>query len=604
MSADSLVFDMSSMAEGTPSVFVRKDWISILDNQNQNYQGNQCVIDTSQLANSNKYFNYREAYLTVPMLMTLTQNTGTGDGGLFSPATEATSADYLMGLKNWYGSIVHSLTVDYNGTTIVQQTPYCGLWNTFKLMTSLSYEDCLVNGASMGFWPDDGTSFQLSNADGTFAPENVMANNRNAGAPVNVFGEHNQFNAFNEGLTRRQQGWNFDPDALVGGGNVKYDTLISKSNLNLLWKSHIFRKANSVAGAAGTDPITQSGLVQIAITGQVYLKHLHSFFERTPLLKGVFMKLTLNLNQTSTTFQMAAADVFDSCSVQSPLGGVNPVMIASAGPRIAGGATTVEQGTQGSAGLVVGGFTASIAVGKTCLNTNQTGLTIGPPTGNGAGGGGNLSQSPLGGSVLLNVPAYTFNPVFETSYLSSPIKKIVYSDIYQYQVVNQLTGGQTFNQLITNGIANIKSVLVLPYYSASANGQISPIQSPFDPAGAGPTSPLCLITQFNIQISGQNAIYNTERYAYEQFLNQLNGANAINGNLTDGLTSSLVDQKNFEMSYNYYYVNCGRMLPVEEAVPKSVNILGTNMNVKAIDLFVFIEYGVEVSVDILTGARV
>jgi len=601
MSADSLVFDMSSMAEGTPSVFVRKDWISILDNQNQNYQGNQCVIDTSQLANSNKYFNYREAYLTVPMLLTLTQNTGTGTGGLFTPDGEgAGSADYFMGLKNWYGSVVHSMTVDYNGTTIVQQTPYCGLWNTFKLMTSLSYEDCLLNGASMGFFPDDGTSFQLLSVNSSSAPANSMANNRNAGAPVAVAGELNQFNPFNNGMLQRQQGWNFDPEALVGGGNVSYDTLISKSNLNLLWKSHIFKKKDSVAGVNPGDPIAQSGCVQVAITAQVYLKHLHSFFERVPLLKGVFMKLTLNLNQTSTTFQMGGAPgIITACSVQSPLGGVNPLMLSSAAPRIAGSATTVETAAQGGftiAAISAASFTASLAVGKTCLNTNQTGLII--------GGGGNIGASPLGGSVLLNCPAYTFNPVFETSYLSSPIKKIVYSDIYQYQVVNQLSGGQTFNQLITNGIANIKSVLVLPYYSASSNGGLLPIQSPYDPAGAGPTSPLCLITQFNIQISGQNAIYNTERYAYEQFLNQLQGANSINGNLTDGLTSSLVDQKNFEMSYNYYYVNCGRMLPVEEAVPKSVNILGTNMNQKAIDLFVFIEYGVEVSIDILTGARV
>jgi hypothetical protein len=320
-------------------------------------------------------------------------------------------------------------------------------------------------------------------------------------------------------------------------------------------------------------------VVQIAITAQIYLKHLHSFFERTPLLKGVFMKLTFNLNQTSTSFSVSAGDAYTACSVQSPLGGVNPLMIASA------------TASNGAACLVEGSYIASLAVGKTCLNSSQSSLA-------------GVSVSPLGGSILLNVPAYTFNPVFETSYLSSPIKKIVYSDIYQYQIVNQLSGGQTFNQLITNGIANIKSVLVLPFFSSSANGGLSPIQSPFDPAGGGPTSPLCLLTQFNIQISGQNAIYNTERYAYEQFLNQLQGCNAINGNLTDGLTSSLVDQKNFEMCYNYYYVNCGRMLPVEEAVPKSVNILGTNTSAKAIDLFVFVEYGVEVSVDILTGARV
>jgi hypothetical protein len=572
MSADSLVFDMSSMAEGTPSVFVRKDWISILDNQNQNYQGNQSVIDTSQLANSNKYFNYREAYLTVPMTMTLTQTIGSA--ALFAPATAATSADYLVGLKNWYGSIVHSMTVDYNGTTIVQQTPYCGLWNSFKLMTSLSYQDVITNGASMGFWPDNGTSFDIANVNTTDSIANSTSNNRNLGAFPVVSGAFNTFDAYNEGLLRRQQGWNFDPDGVTGTGQT-YSSLLSTSNMNLLWKSYIFNKVN----ATGGPPSTAAGVVQIAITAQIYLKHLHSFFERVPLLKGVFMKITLNLNQTSTSFSVSGADVFTACSVQSPLGGVNPLMIASA------------VASNGGACLVEGSYIASLAVGKTCLNSSQSSLA-------------GVSTSPLSGSILLNCPAYTFNPVFETSYLSSPIKKIVYSDIYQYQVVNQLSGGQTFNQLITNGIANIKSVLVLPFFSSSANGGLSPIQSPFDPAGGGPTSPLCLLTQFNIQISGQNAIYNTERYAYEQFLNQLQGCNAINGNLTDGLTSSLVDQKNFEMSYNYYYVNCGRMLPVEEAVPKSVNILGTNTSAKAIDLFVFVEYGVEVSLDILTGARV
>ena len=136
MSADSVVYDMSSMSEGSPSVFVRRDNLTILDNQNQNYNGNQSVLDTSQLANSNKYMNYREAYFTIPMVLTLTNLVASG--AAFTPATAATSADYCLGLKNWYGSIVHSLTVDLQGTTIVQQTPYIGLWNTFKLMTSLS----------------------------------------------------------------------------------------------------------------------------------------------------------------------------------------------------------------------------------------------------------------------------------------------------------------------------------------------------------------------------------------------------------------------------------------------------------------------------------
>jgi hypothetical protein len=593
MSADSLVFDMSSMAEGTPSVFVRKDWVSILDNQNQNYQGNQSTLDTSQLANSNKYFNYREAYLTIPLVLTLTQ--AVPATAAITPGTATTSLDYVMGLKNWYGSIIHSLTVDYNGTTIVQQTPYTGLWNTFKLMTSLSYQDVVTNGSAMGFWPDNATSWEVTAANSAGAIGSAVSNNRNSGAFPKVANDFTQFDSYNEGLLRRQQGWNFDPLAVTTGqgtGGILYGGLLSATNMNLLWKSYIFNRKGAVVPAAGPPVVAgEGGCLQIAVTAQVMLKHMHSFFERVPLLKGVFLKLTCNLNQVSTSFTVAG-NVFTACSVTSPLGGVNPMMIASAGAAVAE-ASGPSQAPQGSVDLVDGDYIMSVSVGRTCLNSTQTSITaVG------------ISTSPLGGSVLLNIPAYTFNPTFETSYLSSPIKKIVYSDIYQYQVINQINANGTFNQLITNGIANIKSVLVLPFFQQAANGGLSPIQSPFEGAGAGPTSPLCLLTQFNVQISGQNAIYNTVRYSYEEFMNQLQGCNSINGNLTDGLTSGLVDQKSFEMCYNYYYVNCGRMLPVEEAVPKSVNILGTNMSARGIDLFVFIEYGVEVSVDVLTGARV
>jgi hypothetical protein len=249
-------------------------------------------------------------------------------------------------------------------------------------------------------------------------------------------------------------------------------------------------------------------------------------------------------------------------------------------------------------------YTLSLQVGNACLNTTQTGGT-----------GAQQIASPLGRSILLNAPAYSFSPVFEASYLADPVKKIVYTDVYQYQIVNQIISGGVFNNLITNGIANIKSVLVLPFYSAGTagvvaataptnNGGLLPIQSPFEGAGGGQTSPYISLNQFNIQISGQNAIYNTERYSYEQWLNQTYGVNAVNGGMTDGLSSGLVSQKDFETCYSYYYVNCGRMLPVEEAVPKSVNIIGQNQSAYPIDLFIFVEYGVEIDIDILTGARV
>jgi hypothetical protein len=587
MSADTLVFDMSSQSEGSPQVFVKKDYLSILDNQNQSYVGNQSVIDTSQLANSNKYMNYREAYIAMPLILTLTGLTPVGGAiatypAPFTPATSAESADYVMGLKNWYGSMIHSFTLDYNGTTIVQQTPYSGMWNTFKLMTSLSLDDLTTQGSTIGFFPDTSTSVKFNSTADTNAPIGTY-NNQNGNFSQVVSGAFASATIGNSGLLSRQTCWTFDPAGVAGNAST-FSTLISTANLNLSFKSYIFNKVNGTQTDDGTNiTASTSGVLQVAITASVMLKHIHSFFERVPLLKGVFMKLTFNLNQSNVSFTYTAGTGWTNVAVQSPLGGVSPLMLSSG------------SGVSASSTLNTANYVASVAVGGAVLTTQSSVA--------------NVSSSPLSKSIQLVVPAYTFNPVFETSYLSSPVKKIIYTDIYQYQIVNQIQSGTPFNNLITNGIANIKSVLVLPFFTqgavASGFAQVLiPFQSPFEPTGAGPTSPLCLLGNFNIQVSGQNAIYNTEKYTYEQFINQLYGANAVNGGMTDGLTSGLIGQLDFETCYNYYYVNVGRMLPVEESVPKSVNIVGQNFSNFPINLFIFIEYGVEVSVDILTGARV
>ena len=597
MSADTLVFDMASASEGAPSVFVRKDWLSILDNQNRNYQGNQCIIDTSQLANSNKYMSYREAFLYCPLLLSMTSTTAIPQAGA-APA-------YAMSLRNWFGSIIHSFSLDYNGTTIVQQTPFIGMWNCFKLQTSLSYGDIITQGASIGFYPDNSQSVGIIAADtGSLYGKGVFNNNAGVSPvitvsaaqatsivaeaatdlnPVYLAGNSTPTTGAavgdltNLGYVKRAQYWNFNPAAASGGGvGDIYSTMISANNVSQLYKSYCF-----TSGPNAT---------QYIIAGQIYLKHLHNFFERVPLLKGVFMKLILNLNQTSvsvvTTVAAGVVTGMTLASMNSPLGGVSPIMFAS-----------VNSGNKYISGAGASTITASIAVGGTLLNSSQAAA-------------GAVSTSALGGSIQLCIPAYTFNPVFETSMLSSPVKKVVYEDIYQY-TINNVNSGSPFTYLITNGIANVKSVLVLPYYAGSqvlgTNASAltcPPFQSPFEPAGACATSPLCLFTNFNVQVSGQNAIYNVQRYSWEQFSQQLYGQNAVNGGMTDGLTSSLMNKLDFETEFCYYYVNVARMLPIEEAVPKSINLIGTNMSAKVLDLYVFISYGVEVSIDILSGARV
>jgi hypothetical protein len=214
-----------------------------------------------------------------------------------------------------------------------------------------------------------------------------------------------------------------------------------------------------------------------------------------------------------------------------------------------------------------------------------------------------MTQGQLASGIELYLPAYSFSPMFESAYLSSPVKNIVYNDIYQY-LVPSVAAGNNFNQLITNGIASLSSVLVVPFYTAIANGNIDPTLSPYDPAGCGPTSPLCLLGNFNVVVSGQNSIYNTQTRSFQAWNHNLYGCNSVNGGQTDGLVSGLLSQFDFETEYCYYYVNVGRSLDIEQSVPKSVSIVGTNFSQKAVQLYVFAEYKTQISIDLLTGQRV
>jgi len=660
---DKLVFDLSQEVEGSPNVFIRKDWINILDNQNQNYQNNQSIIDTSQLSNSNKYMSYREAYLAVPLLLSLT--TPASANCDVEVANGYGKGDYAIGLKNWFGQIIHSFTLDYNGTTIVQQTPFINMWNTFKLLTTLSYSDIITQGSTIGFYPDTASSWTYATPNGTFLggavfpptaslngayvcnndisliegpiSSSISANgNRylcsgvlSNSSGINQIDETNAFTDIlispsiglggNIGLSKRISWINYNP-TLSAGSSAPYGTLgVANTACNQIWKSYIIRQVNGQVAAVGPPPILATcGQMQINVMATIYLKHVHAFFNMIPLLKGVFMKMTMNLNNTSSIITItgatpgvlagavATSSYVSNYATSVPVGGVCPLHIPSfrTGSLYSQGVNTlIPVNPAGDNQLVQTGgqYWYNLSVGARVVANDNPNLT-----------NINLQEGRLSKSIYLYVPAYTFNPVFEQAYLSNPIKQIKYTDVYQYQVQNIAGGGNTqFNNLITNGIANIKSVLLIPFYSQNNTGSAFPFQlptpeyqSPFDTAGCGTTAPMITLGNFNIQISGQNAIYNTQRYTFEEFNNQLYGQNAVNGGLTDGLTSGLIGYQDFLQSYCYYYVNVERMLPVEQSVPKSVQILGTNYSTQAIDLWVFVEYGVEINIDLQTGARV
>jgi hypothetical protein len=425
--------------------------------------------------------------------------------------------------------------------------------------------------------------------------------------------------------------------------------VITQQSLQLLWKSSVTTKIN------GDVASNTYATYQVSTMASIYLKHLHPFFQRVPLTKGVFMKLTLYLNISSVTFnrigaqyygtddpsnpdtpfnsdpQFGAPDQLLISNITQPLGGTVPIMIASAN-QVISPATIISQSlanaivagsseptwsgnlfvpTYGFAnddslignnasrrcfasfgdGIAGPNIIANISVGYKCLDTNIRNA----PTGK------------LGQSVQLVLPAYTMNPVFEQAYLTNSIKRIKYMDYYQYPT--NITAPGQFNYLITNGIAGLREIVIFPFLSPVSGGQgvlkYPQYQNPFDSCGGGTVCPLSFISQFNVLLSGQNMSYSTIRYSFEEFQEQFYGrSGAVNAGLTDGITSGLIGQHDWEMAYGVYFVDLSRMLAVEDSVPKSVSIQGINNSIFNITYMVFLGFEVNIGLDVLTGARV
>jgi hypothetical protein len=342
MSSDSLTYQQSSTSEGTPQIFVRKDCATpIVDQQNGSYRSNQSVLDTSAISNSNVYASYRESFLAIPLVESLS------GAAVNAPNNALTSMDYACGLKSWFGQVIHSLQIEISGTQTCQTTSFANIYNYFKLMTSLSWNDVQTMGSSIGFHPDNALSIAFAAAASTYGTG--TCNYINAGAFPVVTGTFNSFDTYNQGFLKRQQYINYDADGLTAPSAAAYSTLLDNTACGQLYKSYISSKSG------GAYPY-----IQHSIMGIVYLRHLHSFFNQLPLMKGVFMKITLWLNQPQTTLTVGAAKELSVASNVNPLGGTNPLMIASSAAG------------NGSASMVQGAAIATLFVGNRCENTTQT----------------------------------------------------------------------------------------------------------------------------------------------------------------------------------------------------------------------------------------
>jgi len=574
--SDTYVYESSNETQLTLEPFVNRQVVYVIDQNGSSQYSGQIQLDTSSLSNSGKYASYNEAFFNIPIVMRLTATSPAAQNISFTNLTPS----FACGLKSGYFNLIHSISVEYNNTSVVQLTPYTNFYINFKMLTSMSRDSLAKYSALLGFYPDSALTFNYGSQDGSNSLYgHGSINNRDKPTlPSALNGWANIAQGPNVGFfTRQVQNTAFDPT------KTGTSFFISASQCGVIGLNY-FRK-----GELGDDTNSKWWF----ITATIQLKNISDFFQKIPLVKGAFLRFIINSNTVEHKIAVTKefGDLVDISVTQNIItGGTTPVMIGG----------TDEAGE---------GFRPVIDTAEDGEATYEIVLSIARDQKYGV-------SHPTFQNCRLYCPLYQFNPVQEEQYLTlNKIKTIKYTDIYQYQIDVSCSGTPgslqgSFNNLITNGIPNIKSVIILPFIGASSNktgkvgAQIAPWGSIFA-SEPSTNSPFISLTNFNIQVAGINTFVQNENYDFEAFKNELISMNALNGSQVQELDSGLIGYQEFQGGYRYYVADLSRRLPAEDKVPKSIQLLGTVQSgtISNVTLMVFIEWEKEICIDLETGAK-
>lgn len=549
--ADKYLFEDALNVEDHKEYFLEKDMLYVLDQNGGSYNGS-ITFDTSVLSNAQRWLDYKNGLLEIPLQISMSSSVDIS-------AADAVNA-YMLGLKNGSHQLIDSLQVEYNNSTVVQLQPFTNFYVGYKLMSSWSQDDLVKHGPSTIFTPDSAGSVNFQSAasvDG-IGHCNTIVN------PIETktwSGTSSQLDNHNDGFLQRLNATGFDLTTANSAAYGSLPAIDSASLAQAVQKNY----TNDDGGAAA------ARIYKWNILCTIRLKDVHDFFEQLPLVKGAYLRFTLNYNSCRMQIPVGAGPTLGAPTYTQISGRTNPVMMASASVS-----------------------NPSASVGAVGAQTLTIEANIAKTSNPAVGSSGTLS------SCRLYVPSYIMNPSSEKELLSlRPRQEIVYEEIYNYNF-NSVPAGGNFNQIITNGLANAKSLVIVPMINSSSNASVVPYQSPYDSA-PGTTCPLAAVTNFNVAVAGKNVFQANVDYDFDMFENEVMSANALNGGLSTGLTSGLLSRAMWDNSYRYVVTDISRGSPISDDIPKSIQVSGKNSTSVAMDFFCFVVYEKKATIDVATS---
>ena len=565
--ADEFTFHQSQAEQQTHFQFESRQYVWISDQNSGSYPNGQLTFDLSSIANSGKYVDFSQSYLTIPLVMHINQTSVNSSG----------ENSWALSLKNGFHQLINSISVEITNCQVVSLTSFSNLDINYKLISKSSFEDVQNLQTTMGFTKDTAESISYrgqASATGLGELNNVIADS--LFTPTNVYG--GALNV-NKGRQQRMVNTSFNPN------DTKASNFVNASSCNSVAKNYV----NLATAAAATDTLYY-------ITATIPLRFLHDIFVKLPLSKGIYMRLIVNTNtqciSTIGTTYNSTGPVYNFSSVStSSQNGVFPCMIS---PLTAAG---------GGSGFNTSAANDTVKVGLGICKSPISATQVHPT----------MSQ------CRIYCCMYSMSPPYEESYLlSTPTKKVLYNDILSFQVLNIAPQG-TVSQILTNGISRLRYLLIHPVLSATVNGTAtllnastytagiavgSPMNSPFSSC-PGTTCPYSFVTNFNVLISGTNLYQSSLNYGFEHWLQENRSSNAVNGGLSHGLSSGIISQQEYEAGYGFIYCDLSRKISQSsDDISRSVQLVFTNASNLMTDYYCILGYEREIVISTSTGALV
>jgi len=502
---------------------------------------------------------------------------------------DSLESEYLFGLKNHF-NVIDSVSVDYNGTNIIQTVRGQNILAQIKACTEWSTDDLRNLGPSLGFAVEEEESYIYFGATCSFGQGLCNNSNyiRNASRNSAIGHNTSQLQRGNKAFVQRLE---------TETSRLDQGTVIG---LNVLTNQALLDTQQAQRMPTTTNQLVKRFMVTLR------LKDLGtSFFEKMAMSRMSNFRIVVNVN--NSIFQVTKSSVTAATNNHNPTlavtgtqpgltlnsvtssGLTNPLMFAATY-----GTSSDPAGRVGSAASVLDSSTNAVV----CTCSFAVGAT-------------NASHSAVTNKLStdvpcrLYVPAYVMSPQYMSQYLSLGQRKFEYEDFIQYNI-SSVAPTTTRSQIISSGIQGISKVILVPMLNGSnaSNVVCHQMLSPFTDLVSAPILGGAL-TNVQVRLAGIDVIgQGGAKYIGEFYKNLVQGNGSINGGLKTGLSSGLISERMFTKNgYQFYIVDCARKPASEELLAQQVEVFLTNSSPVPLDVMVFVIFKRTFAFDVASGAQ-